>query len=219
VSAWYLAQNGQQQGPFSAEQIAALARDGSLTDQVYLAGPGLAGWTVASQVPLVQQARMGGGPLPFMGHGTLAGQPVPFGGSPAVPPVAGGGGGQAPMLAVGGAGMAGPMGDPTMAGMARAATHAKGNWAHERLKGLGAIALGLLIAVLNVVSIAMSETFYPKSVIAAFGAFFYGGWVVVFGDEFDDETMELVRWKQIGMYGSGALGVLLGIVISIAIAD
>ena len=42
----------------------------------------------------------------------------------------------------------------------------------------------------------------------------YGGWVMIFGDEYDDYTLELVRWKQIGMWASAAAGALIGILLS-----
>jgi hypothetical protein len=43
--------------------------------------------------------------------------------------------------------------------------------------------------------------------------------VVIFGDEYDDYTLELVQWKQFGMYGCGGAGALLGLLLSILIAE
>lgn len=80
------------------------------------------------------------------------------------------------------------------------------------------MALAVFIGGLNVFSLWNDNTFYPKSIIVGLGAAGYGGWVMIFGDEYDDFTMELVRWKQIGMYGCAILGVLAGIVISALLA-
>jgi hypothetical protein len=44
---WYVAVNGQQQGPFSMEQLAG----GGLTPQMLVWSPALAGWMPAGQVP------------------------------------------------------------------------------------------------------------------------------------------------------------------------
>jgi hypothetical protein len=47
----------------------------------------------------------------------------------------------------------------------------------------------------------------------------YGGWVLFFGDEYDDYTLELVRWKQIGMWIFAIIGGLMGLAISVTIAE
>jgi membrane protease subunit (stomatin/prohibitin family) len=50
-SQWFLGVNGQQQGPFDAEALAAQARSGSLTGSTLVWKNGMSAWTPASDVP------------------------------------------------------------------------------------------------------------------------------------------------------------------------
>jgi len=50
-SQWFLGVNGQQQGPFDAEALAAQARSGSLTGATLVWKNGMSAWTPASDVP------------------------------------------------------------------------------------------------------------------------------------------------------------------------
>lgn len=90
----------------------------------------------------------------------------------------------------------------------------KSDWIKERLAGLGAIGIALLVLVFNVITIMTTETFFPQSLILGIGAMGYGGWVMIFGDEYDDYTLELVRWKQIGMWTCAGVGALIGLLLS-----
>ena len=50
AASFYVAVNGQQQGPFDVNALAAKARDGSLTRQTLVWRQGMANWTPAEQV-------------------------------------------------------------------------------------------------------------------------------------------------------------------------
>jgi hypothetical protein len=67
--------------------------------------------------------------------------------------------------------------------------------------------------------LSIQGNFYPDSLIIGLGAMGYGGWVLFFGDEYDDYTLELVRWKQIGMWIFAIIGGLMGLAISVTIAE
>jgi hypothetical protein len=143
------------------------------------------------------------------------GSPAGYGQPPQ--PIAGAPGAPAGMAAA--ANVAFPMGMPDQAGAPGHRGEPKSSWVKERLRGLGAIGVALLMVLLNVFTIMSSSTFYPKSLIVGLGCLGYGGWVIIFGDEFDDYTLELVKWKQIGMYAAGGIGALLGLIISVLLAE
>jgi hypothetical protein len=230
MSGWYLSRAGQQTGPFDDRQIQQMALQGQLGADSYLAGPGLSGWVPASQVPLVAAAlsQAGGQPQPPgwqqpIGHGMPAltpvqGQPHPAAGFAAVaqaPAL------QAPPGLLAPSPPALPFGAPPAGpGPAPAGPRVRqSSWVKERLKGLAAIGVAAAVLVLNGVSLAVNSSFYPKTLILALGAGGFGAWVVIFGDEYDDFTMQLVRWKQIGMWACAVLGALAGLGISILLAS
>ena len=111
-------------------------------------------------------------------------------------------------------GAMGGMGAVAPPGAQQAPPEPKSDWIKERLRGLGAIGMALLVLVFNVITIMTMESFYPQSLILGIGAMGYGGWVMIFGDEYDDYTLELVRWKQNGMWACAGVGALIGIVLS-----
>lgn len=86
----------------------------------------------------------------------------------------------------------------------------QGFWV-ERMRGLKMLGLGFGLIVLNVVSVILTDTYYVISTLAMFPLFFGGGWQMVFGDEFDDQTHQLVMWKRVGFYGSIGVGALFGV--------
>src|SRR5687768_418671 len=59
---WYLGINGHQQGPLTTHQVLEMIRVGQVTDQTYVFGHGVAGWTPIRQAPAF--APMFGAPLP-----------------------------------------------------------------------------------------------------------------------------------------------------------
>ena len=86
----------------------------------------------------------------------------------------------------------------------------QGFWV-ERMRGLKMLGWGFALIVLNVASLVLSGTFYIISTLIMFPLFFGGGWQIVFGDEYDDQTHALVMWKRIGFYGAMGVGLLFGI--------
>lgn len=212
MTAWYVARGGQQSGPLTREQLQQMAQSGQLGADAYVAGPEVSGWTPSAQLPWLAAP------------GYPPAQPPaaqPYAPAYAAPqPYAHPGYGAAPMGTPMGAqanaafplGMPGDVASPAHRGQP------KSSWVKERLRGLGAIALALLMVALNVFTLMTEEAFYPKTLIVGLGALGYGGWVIIFGDEYDDYTLELVKWKQIGMYACGAGGALLGLVLSFLLA-
>lgn len=81
----------------------------------------------------------------------------------------------------------------------------------ERLKGLKMLGAGAALLALNVGSLIFLEQYYIITTVIMLPLFFGGGWQVVFGDEYDDRTHELVLWKRIGFYGSIGFGLLCGV--------
>ncbi|MCA9622058.1 MAG: DUF4339 domain-containing protein [Myxococcales bacterium] len=215
MSQWYLSRGGQQSGPHSLEQLQALAQTGQLGPDAHVSGPGLNGWTPAGQVPGLTSPSPAV-PSPQLQGGAYA---APAPGYPPTPGfgAASGVGGfgaamPAPMLAPPGAGAVAPPG-------AQALPPApKSDWVKERLRGLGAIGIALLVLVLNGVTIFAFDSFYPQSLVVGLGALGYGGWVIIFGDEYDDYTLKLVRWKQVGMWACAAVGAIIGLILSIWLA-
>ena len=61
---WFLGVEGQQQGPFDADALAAQARTGSLTPTTLVWKSGMAAWTPAQEVPEVA-ALLGSAPPPL----------------------------------------------------------------------------------------------------------------------------------------------------------
>jgi hypothetical protein len=199
MSAWYVSRGGQSSGPLSQQQLQQMAQMGQLGADAYVAGPGLSDWTLAAHVPLLAGALAPGGYAPY----------------PQAPSAGAGGMTPAQIQA------AFPMGVPAGAAPGQAAQRGepKSSWVKERLRGLAAIGLALFLLIVNVIMLTTSGYFIPKTLIVGLGALGYGGWVVIFGDEYDDYTLELVQWKQFGMYGCGGAGALLGLLLSILIAE
>ncbi|MEZ4233576.1 MAG: hypothetical protein R3B89_30640 [Polyangiaceae bacterium] len=81
----------------------------------------------------------------------------------------------------------------------------------ERLRGLKMLGAGAALLALNVGSLIFLEQYYIITTVIMLPLFFGGGWQVVFGDEFDDRTHQLVLWKRIGFYGCIGFGLLCGI--------
>ena len=79
------------------------------------------------------------------------------------------------------------------------------------MRGLKMLGWGAALMALNGASLVLSGTFYIISTAIMFPLFMGGGWQVVFGDEYDDQTHELILWKRIGFYGAIGFGVVLGI--------
>ncbi|MCA9645005.1 MAG: hypothetical protein KC492_30155, partial [Myxococcales bacterium] len=86
----------------------------------------------------------------------------------------------------------------------------QGFWV-ERLKGLKMLGAGAGLLLLNVGSLIFLEQYYIITTVIMLPLFFGGGWQVVFGDEYDDRTHEIVWWKRIGFYGSIGFGLLCGV--------
>jgi hypothetical protein len=205
---WYVARAGQQSGPLSREQLQQMAVAGQLGPDAWIAGPEVSGWVPAAQLfpppapawqppamqPQAMQQQLG------VHQNVSAQQAFPLGvpGQQAFPQQAFPQQGFAPGVAPG---------------------QPKGDWVKERLRGLGAIGIAVLLVIFNVVTIATMGRFFPKTLVVGLGALGYGGWVVIFGDEYDDHTMQLVAWKRAGMYICGGLGAVLGLVLSIVIAE
>ncbi len=53
IMQYYVSVNGQQQGPFNADQLRGLIAQGQLTKQTFVWKQGMAGWLAAEQVPEV----------------------------------------------------------------------------------------------------------------------------------------------------------------------
>lgn len=62
---WYVALNGQQQGPYSADQVVQGAKLGQLTPETLVWCQGMDGWKAAAQVPQLVSAFQPGGPPPL----------------------------------------------------------------------------------------------------------------------------------------------------------
>lgn len=73
------------------------------------------------------------------------------------------------------------------------------------------LGFGFALIALNVASLLFMDSYYVITTVIMFPLFLGGGWQVVFGDEFDDRTHQLVMWKRVGFYGSIGFGVLIGI--------
>ncbi|MGE3675709.1 MAG: hypothetical protein AB7K71_38930, partial [Polyangiaceae bacterium] len=86
----------------------------------------------------------------------------------------------------------------------------QGFWV-ERLKGLKMLGSGAALLLLNVATLIFLEQYYIITTVIMLPLFFGGGWQVVFGDEYDDRTHEIVLWKRIGFYGSIGFGLVCGV--------
>jgi len=79
---WHYAEGGQQRGPFSADQMAAMARAGTIAGATPVWTAGMAGWLPFSQSPLASAASAPGMPPPvMMGAGASGVDPDSFGGA------------------------------------------------------------------------------------------------------------------------------------------
>lgn len=65
AAAWHIAVNGQPQGPYSIEQVAAAAAQGQVNAQTLVWSQGMANWAPAGQVPALAQAFRGTVPPPI----------------------------------------------------------------------------------------------------------------------------------------------------------
>ncbi len=220
---WQIAVNGQVLGAMTSEQVAASVQSGQIGANAYVAGGHLSDWTPIAQVPELAYLLAGG-------HAPAApamAQPQPVAAPAAVnPPAEYANVGQGAPMAYANVGQGAAaayanvgQGAPAAVAQAQAApgqgpSEESGDWLKERIKGVKSIGIGILLLILNFATIWFLESYYPVMVIFALGSFGYGGWVMVFGDEFDDRTMQLVMWKRVGMWACGILGGLAGLALS-----
>jgi hypothetical protein len=94
-----------------------------------------------------------------------------------------------------------------------------GGWIGRRLLGVLATGVGLLVLAGNVGLIVLRGHFFPKTLVFAFGALGFGSWVMIFGDARDRHTRQVVPWKRAGQWTLAALGVIVGLVLSVVLSD
>jgi hypothetical protein len=134
MSTWYLSQAGQQQGPLSHAQLQQMAAGGGIGPEAFVSGPGLNGWVPASQVATLWQAVA---PSPAMGPPGAPASPEQGRAYNAAFPL-----GLPPEAA--------PRGEP------------KSSWVKERIKGLRAIGVALLVLLANGVLSLDPGQFLPR---------------------------------------------------------
>jgi uncharacterized membrane protein YhaH (DUF805 family) len=77
AAAWYFAENGGQQGPFTREQMAGFARSGRIGGETLIWAQGAPGWTPLKDSPLRHLAS-GAPPMPPPPFGAQRGAAAPF---------------------------------------------------------------------------------------------------------------------------------------------
>lgn len=87
MNTWFVAQNGQQSGPFSIDQLRGMAASGALTPETLVWAEGMPGWAAAGTTPLAQAlSAPAAPPPPAFGGAPAYAAPAPaqaFGGAPA----------------------------------------------------------------------------------------------------------------------------------------